>query len=219
MPLQVLPLTDSDTEEWADLYYPAFSQSNVRCLWYKEPSPESLLQFADALREALKIPTCHIFKCVDTDLDDKIIAVAKWSVFDKRRSMEDVEKTFEVRRTFAEENGPARAEFMKGLWKSRRQVMEGNPHVMLDSLLCHPDHHRRGAGRMLMQWGLNKADELGLPGYLEGSAAGVGLYAKVGFEPVRQILFDGTKYGAKAPDVHTVSCAHPFSTRTFRVLM
>jgi len=94
---------------------------------------------------------------------------------------------------------------MKGIWKSRREVMVEQHHIILDSLLCHPDHHRRVAGRLLMQWGLYKSDELGLPGYLEGSAAGRRLYQKVGFQPVREIIFDGTKYGAKEPDVHTVS--------------
>jgi hypothetical protein len=55
-----------------------------------------------------------------------------------------------------------------------------------------------------MQWGMDKADELGLPAYLEGSIAGVGLYESVGFVPEREIIFDATKYGGEVKDVHLV---------------
>lgn len=47
-----------------------------------------------------------------------------------------------------------------------------------------PKHQRRGAASALLQWGINKADELGLPAYLESSAEGQGLYAKHGFDDV-----------------------------------
>lgn len=32
----------------------------------------------------------------------------------------------------------------------------------LDLLIVDPKHHRKGAGRALIQWGLDKADELGV---------------------------------------------------------
>lgn len=204
MPLNVLPLTAADTEAWAELYYPAFRPSNVGCLWTAEPSAESNKKFAKALAGALQSPITHVFKCVDTNLDDKVVAVAKWSIYVEPRSMEDVEKTFVHETRYPEENVEARMAFMDGIWSSQREVIGGKPHIRLDSLVCHPDHQRRGAGKMLLQWGLDKGDELGLINYLEASAAGRGLYLKTGYEPVRTFIFDGTKYGAPAPDVHVV---------------
>lgn len=205
MPLKVLPLAAGDTRSWAEIYYPAFSPGTIGILWKEKPSEESITGFGDALKSGLEKPETHAFKCVDTDLNDKIIAVAKWSVYEKPRSMEEVEEGFVLRKTFPEDNVDARREFMQGIWDSRREFMGGQPHVILDTLICHPDHHRRGAGRMLMQWGLDKADELGLPAYLEASAAGVRLYQSVGFEPQKELIFDATKYGGRAKDVHMVS--------------
>ncbi|KIW04009.1 uncharacterized protein PV09_04835 [Verruconis gallopava] len=209
MPLEVVPLAETDAQAWAELYYPAFRSSTVGCLWHREPSPESTRKLGESLKASLRKPEVHAFKCIDTDLGNKLIAVAKWSVFDRPRSMEDVEKTFTLREMFEEENVEARKEFMEGIWKSRREVMGGQPHVMLDSLICDPDHHRRGAGRMLVQWGIEKSVEMGIPAYLEGSSAGKRLYLSVGYQPVREIVFDGTKYGATEKDVHTAMLRPP----------
>lgn len=205
MPLQILPLTEADAKDWASLYYPAFSPMPLGVLWRREPSEESISGFADVLAQGIKKQGSHTFKCVDTDLDNKLIAVARWSIYEKPRSIEEVEKTFVLQPTFPEDNAEARLDFMQGIWKSRREVIGGQPHVILESLICHPDHHRRGAGRKLVQWGLDKADELGVPAYLEGSSAGVRLYKSVGYEPQRDLVFDATKYGGKTPDVHLVS--------------
>ena len=177
----------------------------IGVLWKQRPSEESLSGFAEALREGLEKPENHVFKCIDTELDGKLIAVAKWSVYEKPRSAEEVESNFVLRKTSPEDNAEARLEFMQGIWQSRREFMGEKAHVMLDTLLCHPDHHRRGAGKLLMQWGLDKADELGLPSYLEGSIAGVRLYESVGYVPQREIVFDATKYGGNVKDIHMVS--------------
>jgi predicted N-acetyltransferase YhbS len=57
-----------------------------------------------------------------------------------------------------------------------------------------PDHQRRGAGAMLVQWGLDLADKLQLPAFLEASDAGKKLYTILGFEPVHVEMFDLSKY-------------------------
>ena len=40
---------------------------------------------------------------------------------------------------------------------------------------------RRGAGAMIMQWGIDEADKRSLPCFLESSPYGEGLYLKFGF--------------------------------------
>lgn len=54
--------------------------------------------------------------------------------------------------------------------------------IVLDMMSTHPDHHRRGAGNMLMKWGTEKADSLGLGCYIDGTAIGKRLYESHGFK-------------------------------------
>jgi GNAT superfamily N-acetyltransferase len=204
MVLKVVPATEQDALDWARIYYPAFSPYPLSVLWKSPPSEESTRAFAKALASGLSKPGSYTFKCIDIDLDNKLIAVAKWSVYEKPRTPKEVESTFVLRDTGVEENREARAAFMQGIWRSRRETMGGQPHVILESLICDPAHHRRGAGRLLVQWGLDKADELGVPAYLEGSIAGVKLYKSVGYEVVGELVFDTTPYGGTLPDVHQV---------------
>jgi GNAT superfamily N-acetyltransferase len=203
MTLIVLPMEKEDTYDWAALYYPAFRQSAVSILWYSEPSPATIAKFGENLKKALETPNTYFYKVVDTELGNKIIAAAKFSVYEQPRSLEEIQKEEVMREVGPEENGEARLEFLRGIWASRREFSQ-QPNVMCDTLICHPDHHRRGAGRMLMQKGLDKADELGIPAYLEASPAGIHLYKKLGYLPLKEFMFEATKYGAKENDLHTV---------------
>lgn len=40
----------------------------------------------------------------------------------------------------------------------------------------HPDHRRRGAGKLLMEWGIGAAEQMRVSVYLEATHAGVPLY-------------------------------------------
>ena len=50
----------------------------------------------------------------------------------------------------------------------------------------HPDHQRKGVGALLMQWGIDLAEKLNLPVYLESTEVGVGLYKKLGFQELQE---------------------------------
>lgn len=74
--------------------------------------------------------------------------------------------------------------------------------AVLGILDTHPDHQRRGAGAMLVQWGADVADDAGLCCYLEASAAGYHLYRKKGFEDVDLIVLDLSRYGGRGHSRH-----------------
>lgn len=48
-------------------------------------------------------------------------------------------------------------------------------------LSTHPDHQRRGAGAMVVKWGTDIADSLGLKAFVQGSRLGKHLYESHGF--------------------------------------
>lgn len=49
---------------------------------------------------------------------------------------------------------------------------------------------------MLVRWGTQKADEYGLPAYLESSLQAHGVYQKCGFKDIACHEMDLSKYGA-----------------------
>jgi GNAT superfamily N-acetyltransferase len=87
--------------------------------------------------------------------------------------------------------------------------MRTNEDTVLNVLATDPEHHRRGAGTMLLSWGLRKADSAQLPSFLESSPMGKPLYARLGFKPVEVVHWDLTKYGYEGSDYSTVMLRDP----------
>lgn len=95
---------------------------------------------------------------------------------------------------------------------SRDEIMgKENPFFMLNSLATHPDHQGRGAGKLLLDWGLKKADDEGLVTYLDGTQMARPLYEKNGFEVKKAIEWDRTKWGGEGKDVHYCMVRQPRS--------
>jgi len=70
---------------------------------------------------------------------------------------------------------------------------------VLDLLVTDPKYQGQGAGSMLIKWGLDIADELHVPAYLESSRVGHKLYGKFGFRDI-DTLYLAPKWGPEASD-------------------
>lgn len=80
-----------------------------------------------------------------------------------------------------------------------------NSYIGLNIVVCHKDHQRRGAGKMLLRWGTDIADEVEtLPCYLEASVAGRRLYSAFGFEDVDSLDMDMGSFGGKGLHQHFI---------------
>ena len=55
------------------------------------------------------------------------------------------------------------------------------PCAVLDICFTHPSYQRRGAGKLLVGWGVEEADRRGVKSWVEASVLGKGLYEKFGF--------------------------------------
>ena len=53
--------------------------------------------------------------------------------------------------------------------------------IDLKMLFTHPAHRKRGAGKLLVQWGVQKADEMRVEAYVEASLLGKPVYEREGF--------------------------------------
>ena len=56
----------------------------------------------------------------------------------------------------------------------------------LNIIFTHPHYRRKGAGDLIMQWGLKKADEMGVEMWLDATVYGIPLYKKYGFRIVHE---------------------------------
>jgi ribosomal protein S18 acetylase RimI-like enzyme len=66
---------------------------------------------------------------------------------------------------------------------------------VLKELYVRREYQRRGIGNMLVQWGVRKADELGLLAYTEATPAGLRLYLRHGFVEVDRMAVDLEAWG------------------------
>ena len=63
---------------------------------------------------------------------------------------------------------------------------------MIDLCFVRPTYRRRGAGRLLVEWGLQKADELGLEAFVESTLDGKPLYESCGFTTMNEFDLKAT---------------------------
>jgi GNAT superfamily N-acetyltransferase len=74
--------------------------------------------------------------------------------------------------------------------KSKTEVFDGlyGPrHIHLQILATHPKYHRRGAGRVLCDWGIQLAEHVAAPITVFASPMGSILYRRTGFMPVEKV--------------------------------
>lgn len=66
---------------------------------------------------------------------------------------------------------------------------------MLDLVLCFvlPEFRRRGAGTQLVQWGIEKADELDMISLLDATPLGKPLYERLGFVAQEKFVVNFSK--------------------------
>ena len=76
-------------------------------------------------------------------------------------------------------------------------------------LVTDPEHQRRGAGALLINWGLERADKAQLLSFLEATETGRPLYIKLGFKAVHEEVFDLSKYGAQGIETNTAMIRDP----------
>ena len=69
----------------------------------------------------------------------------------------------------------------------------------LQILITDPAHGRRGAGGLLIKWGVDEARKYKLPLYVESSRKGHELYKRYGFRDIESHEIDLSKFGATDP--------------------
>ncbi|KAH8160331.1 hypothetical protein CIB48_g7910 [Xylaria polymorpha] len=170
---------------------------------FPEPEPGRNPRAEEMAKEFREDSTVRWLKVVDTDIEPtednkQMIGFAQWNIRDNL-------KPFPGPRNFGPGcNVEACDAIFGGLYKLRVKHYTGKKYVQLKKMIdlrglqVVPEHQRRGAGRMLVMWGVEEAKRRNLPAYLESSEEGHSLYLSCGFRDIDKRTTDCTKWGKAA---------------------
>lgn len=129
----------------------------------------------------------------DASINNEIIAVAKWRLEDA--------KSYEEKKRETMSSSPegmckeAAEAFSRANSGTLRDVMSSREFWHLGTLVTDPQHERRGAGKMLVEWGCRRADTAGLKCSLHATPGGKKLYLACGFQVISEEEVDLRPYG------------------------
>lgn len=200
--LVISPFLPDEAAIFQAIRHETFGPTVNKILYAREPSQKTLDSITQKYRDDIIKKTATIMKCVDKTTGITI-AGAKWRYLGRFNpdgspaslTLEEVKKGLEAPEPYEESNPLLFKAIFTLFGANKLEIMGTRPYYVLDTLVTRPDHHRRGAGGMLVQWGCEKADELGVEAFLEASVMGQPLYAKYGFEPVKETSIDLREYG------------------------
>lgn len=77
----------------------------------------------------------------------------------------------------------------------QQKLRHGTEHWELELLGTHPNHRRKGVGKCMLQWGMDKARKYDVPLILIATTLGEKLYLNVGFREVSRVdMIPGDKH-------------------------
>lgn len=170
MPLQLLPLEEADVPHYVDITWAAARGDLMGAMFpngfFEDDRQWLINDKTQAMRKHAS--TTKTMKIVDTDLPDdhptgKIISVASWKIYPRERTEEEMEaekKEGEERGHAPHASAPMLEAFFTQMGKCKKEILGNKAVVYLGILMTHPDHHRRGAGAMQLQWGFDLANEV-----------------------------------------------------------
>ncbi|KAK4547553.1 hypothetical protein LTR36_000510 [Oleoguttula mirabilis] len=145
------------------------------------------------------------------------MAYGKWEIYPRGRpDLNNLRKPMDPCDREVDEFGRLR-EAAHEYFCRRNGEMGKHPHILLALLVTSSQHRRRGAGSLLVQSGIKKSDETGLPAYLQASEQGRRLYGHYGFEDIDTVEFNLSDYGMTGVERMTEMLRKPSGTAELKV--
>lgn len=196
--LSIALLTPEEAHLYQAIRHETFRTTINKILYSREPSQATLDHVVAKHKQDIADGVFYL-GCRDNDTGE-MIAGARWRYVGpkeegKERTWGEVDAGLTVPEPYEESEPGAWKALFTLFNQNKRDILGTKPYYVLDTLVTHPDHHRKGAGGLLVQWGCNKADEKGVVAYLEASEMGKPLYERYGFQPVKTVSVDLKDFG------------------------
>lgn len=194
MPSQALRLRPggpADVEEMCGAVLDAFSGTMVGRTFFPATSPSARRFWLDALAGEVHDPGARFVVVEDTVASPPaLVAFAKWNCPVAPGSPQPP-----LPECWPADGDPALAGVFFGkLAEMHEGIMAGRPHWYLEIIVTRARYQGRGAGGMLMGWGVERADEEGVECYLDATPEGKHLYEKFGFKDISTLCFFNETY-------------------------
>jgi WD repeat-containing protein 48 len=229
MPLELHPMTTADTLSWTRVRAIAYYGPTHDLLHTGPISESSILGVAEDRKRELSKPNTWHWKIVDTDLDPssddppdnggRTIAISVWSMHNVKAEEEGSNEAPSIPAEKVDDKPgflppELRLDALGSLLGPLRAAQEdimgtASQYFKLGQLATHPEHQGRGAARLMLNWGLRKADEEGLVTYLDATATGRLVYEKRRFKLVKEIEWDRVPWGGEGKDWHGAMVRQP----------
>ncbi|KIW95123.1 uncharacterized protein Z519_03707 [Cladophialophora bantiana CBS 173.52] len=198
MPAFVLvPASPSDLEGIARVQFAACaSDHGFPVIFPKGATLASITHFVHSYESDLENdPSCHLM-VVKEAMSGEIASFAVWHFYPPK-SQEEVEQEM-LMREFPlpdDANKDLGNRLIRNSIRKRHEVAASiigpdKPYVYLAAIGTSPKYQRQGAASLLLDWGLERADDRGLAAYVESAPAALRLYEKYGFKEVSKLALE-----------------------------
>lgn len=211
--LSIEPLKPEEAHLYQAIRHETFRPTINKILYAREPSEATQQKIIEGHKKAIADGVLFM-ACKDNDIDE-MIAGARWRYVGPKdsesltsaagdlevgkrprdRTWEEVDEGLTIPEPYEESDPKVYNALFSQFNQGKRDILGTRPYYVLDTLVTHPKHHRRGAGGMLVQWGCDEADKKDVEAFLEASLMGEPLYAKYGFERVKVVSVDLREFG------------------------
>ncbi|EXJ71788.1 uncharacterized protein A1O5_05598 [Cladophialophora psammophila CBS 110553] len=192
MPAFVLvPASPSDLEAIARVQFAACaSDHGFPVIFPKGATLTSITHFVHSYESDLENdPSCHLM-VVKEAMSGEIASFAVWHFYPPK-TQEEVEEEM-LMREFPlpdDANKDLGNRLIRNSIRKRHEVAASavgpdKPYAYLAAIGTSPKYQRQGAASLLLDWGLERADDRGLAAYVESAPAALRLYEKYGFKEV-----------------------------------
>jgi ribosomal protein S18 acetylase RimI-like enzyme len=187
MSLYLRPGRPEDVPNFVVVYFSAFAANKLTQAVFPESSPQARAFWRDSLAEEINDPNARFLVVEDASTSPPtFVAFAKWNFQGPGVGAQPLPSPD----IWPKDGDPdAAVRFFSVLWNQHEKIMHGRPHWYLELIATMKEFQGKGAGGMLMKWGVDRADEDGWECYLDSTPDGIQLYEKYGFREVETLQF------------------------------
>lgn len=188
MTFQMRKAVPGDIPALCAVYFSAFSDTIVGRQVFPPGSEAARVFWVTSLTKDLPDPNFEFLVMTtrsEGDSEDQVVGYAKWV-----RPGTPIEMPPPAD-AWPQDGNPALAvEFFGKLTATHKHMMDDRPHWYLSLIGVRKEWMGKGAASPLMRWGVERADEDGLPCFLEATPNAKGMYEKYGFRVVGEQEFE-----------------------------